>query len=702
MIKVPGFTVSHLLGRGTYGLVYMGKKFGSCKLVAIKCMMKSRLGKQAQDNLVSEISILKTLEHPHIVCMLDFTWDASYVYIIMEFCGGGDLGRFLKQKRKLDELLVQHFLQQLALALQYLKSKNIIHMDLKPHNILLTSFNNPTLKLADFGFAKCIEGTAHMNEVRGTLLYMAPEIYCEGVYHPSCDLWSVGIILYECLFGAPPYGNANVQQLKELLVKDDPIEVPQTNEISKQCAALIRDLLKRKPSERLTHEQFFSHPFIDLDHIPSAQSIDKANEYLERAPKLESLGKLCEAYDCYLEGLNHLVAACNYEQSRFRKAEIRNLMKNYLIKAESLKSELCLITEMNKVSPSSTSKSHRINGNNSKDNLPDPITPVKCYRVCQQQQQQLQQPKKTSSPDLKTDIKRKSPAELKAISPSSMYYPTASQTNEINYYLREQLTINSISEINDCLSSDKASVITRVKQWFTRQNYKDEKVYESERNKGHVPTGVLVDVNPVKSAQLSSAPVNSHSLHQSSVSPPLNQNSSSSGSDTLVDRQTNESLANSQSDNSLTNAALPCVNSIPADVAKCENSQSSDSGVKVNSVKIEDDLIQIFGRNQLLELADNCNKDVIKFLNRFYRLISERRHKEALHYFENDFATCLKAVKSESNPKNRSILYEELKFSMDEAEKIKVNLDSAAETEGFQVGEEVLDDDQEQDHCSFM
>ncbi|CAH8853573.1 unnamed protein product [Trichobilharzia szidati] len=585
MIKVPGFTVSHLLGRGTYGLVYMGKKFGSCKLVAIKCMMKSRLGKQAQDNLVSEISILKTLEHPHIVCMLDFTWDASYVYIIMEFCGGGDLGRFLKQKRKLDELLVQHFLQQLALALQYLKSKNIIHMDLKPQNILLTSFNNPTLKLADFGFAKCIEGTAHMNEVRGTLLYMAPEIYCEGVYHPSCDLWSVGIILYECLFGAPPYGNANIQQLKEILVKDDPIEVPQTNEISKPCAALIRDLLKRKPSERLTHEQFFSHPFIDLDHIPSAQSMDKANEYLERAPKLESLGKLCEAYDCYLEGLNHLVAACNYEQSRFRKAEIRNLMKNYLIKAESLKSELCLITEMNKVSPSSTSKSHRIScSNNSKDNLPDPITPVKCYRVSQQQQQQLQpketvNSKKTSSSDLRTDIKRNSPAELKA----TMYYPTPSQTNEITYYLRDQLTINSIDEINDCLSSDKASVITRVKQWFTRQNYKDEKMYESERNK-----------------------------------------------------------------------------------------------------------------------ADNCNKDVIKFLNRFYRLISERRHKEALLYFENEFATCLKAVKSDSNPKNRSILYEELKFSMDEAEKIKANLDSAAETEGFEVGEEALDDDQEQDRCSFM
>ncbi|CAH8853575.1 unnamed protein product [Trichobilharzia szidati] len=703
MIKVPGFTVSHLLGRGTYGLVYMGKKFGSCKLVAIKCMMKSRLGKQAQDNLVSEISILKTLEHPHIVCMLDFTWDASYVYIIMEFCGGGDLGRFLKQKRKLDELLVQHFLQQLALALQYLKSKNIIHMDLKPQNILLTSFNNPTLKLADFGFAKCIEGTAHMNEVRGTLLYMAPEIYCEGVYHPSCDLWSVGIILYECLFGAPPYGNANIQQLKEILVKDDPIEVPQTNEISKPCAALIRDLLKRKPSERLTHEQFFSHPFIDLDHIPSAQSMDKANEYLERAPKLESLGKLCEAYDCYLEGLNHLVAACNYEQSRFRKAEIRNLMKNYLIKAESLKSELCLITEMNKVSPSSTSKSHRIScSNNSKDNLPDPITPVKCYRVSQQQQQQLQpketvNSKKTSSSDLRTDIKRNSPAELKA----TMYYPTPSQTNEITYYLRDQLTINSIDEINDCLSSDKASVITRVKQWFTRQNYKDEKMYESERNKGRVPTGLLVDVNPVKSAQLSSASVNSHSLkHHSSVSPPpLNQNSSSSGSDTLVDRQTNESLVNSQSDN---NTALPSVNSIPTDLAKSQNSQSAEFGVKVNSVKIEDDLIQIFGRNQLLELADNCNKDVIKFLNRFYRLISERRHKEALLYFENEFATCLKAVKSDSNPKNRSILYEELKFSMDEAEKIKANLDSAAETEGFEVGEEALDDDQEQDRCSFM
>ncbi|VDQ12224.1 unnamed protein product [Trichobilharzia regenti] len=115
-LHLEGLYHLHILSQRDYSLM------GSCKLVAIKCMMKSRLGKQAQDNLVSEISILKTLEHPHIVCMLDFTWDASYVYIIMEFCGGGDLGRFLKQKRKLDELLVQHFLQQLGKSVSIVKS----------------------------------------------------------------------------------------------------------------------------------------------------------------------------------------------------------------------------------------------------------------------------------------------------------------------------------------------------------------------------------------------------------------------------------------------------------------------------------------------------------------------------------------------------------------------------------------------------
>ncbi|CAH8559994.1 unnamed protein product [Schistosoma intercalatum] len=450
MIKVPGFVISQLLGRGTYGQVYMGRKSGSSKLVAIKCIMKLKLSNQARDNLVSEISILKALEHPHIVRMLDFTWDASFVYIIMEFCGGGDLSRYLRLKRRLDELLVQRFLQQLALALQYLKSKNIVHMDLKPQNILLTSINNPSLKLADFGFAQCIKETAKKNEVRGTLLYMAPEIFCEGFYHPSCDLWSIGIILYECLFGTTPYGQITIEKLKEKLVAvDEQIKLPSTNEISKPCAALIHGLLKRNPSERLKHEQFFSHPFIDLDHAPSAQSLDKAAEYLKRAPQLQSLGKLCEAYDCYLEGLNHLMAAYNYEPSRFKKSQIRNLMKDHLLKTESLKLELCLLSHTD-VTSSSLPQLEPKTLNSQAVNLPDPIVPVKCYDVSRQ-------PKKNA------DSSKKG---LFHYLPKETYQPQDSGTSD------------SVEQINVCLSSDKAGVLTRIKHWFSRQNDKTENPYE--------------------------------------------------------------------------------------------------------------------------------------------------------------------------------------------------------------------------------
>ncbi|CAH8560022.1 unnamed protein product [Schistosoma intercalatum] len=409
-----------------------------------------KLSNQARDNLVSEISILKALEHPHIVRMLDFTWDASFVYIIMEFCGGGDLSRYLRLKRRLDELLVQRFLQQLALALQYLKSKNIVHMDLKPQNILLTSINNPSLKLADFGFAQCIKETAKKNEVRGTLLYMAPEIFCEGFYHPSCDLWSIGIILYECLFGTTPYGQITIEKLKEKLVAvDEQIKLPSTNEISKPCAALIHGLLKRNPSERLKHEQFFSHPFIDLDHAPSAQSLDKAAEYLKRAPQLQSLGKLCEAYDCYLEGLNHLMAAYNYEPSRFKKSQIRNLMKDHLLKTESLKLELCLLSHTD-VTSSSLPQLEPKTLNSQAVNLPDPIVPVKCYDVSRQ-------PKKNA------DSSKKG---LFHYLPKETYQPQDSGTSD------------SVEQINVCLSSDKAGVLTRIKHWFSRQNDKTENPYE--------------------------------------------------------------------------------------------------------------------------------------------------------------------------------------------------------------------------------
>ena len=159
------YNFSEKLGSGTYGDVFKAcRKSGPREVFAVKCVQKAKMSKTESDAIVAEISILKKLKHDFIVQMTDFQWDSNYIYIIMEFCGGGDLSRYIKIHKRLPEKICQRFLQQLGSALQFLRSKDIAHMDLKPNNILL-SLNNPkisglVLKLADFGFAQTFKNVS--------------------------------------------------------------------------------------------------------------------------------------------------------------------------------------------------------------------------------------------------------------------------------------------------------------------------------------------------------------------------------------------------------------------------------------------------------------------------------------------------------------------------------------------------------------
>jgi len=139
---------------------------------------------------MKEIEILKKIQHEHIVSLLDFQWDTSHIYLILEFCGGGDLSKLIKSRKKLPEYFVKRFLQQLAAALKYLSENEIVHFDLKPHNILLTSDQHPILKLADFGFAEFINQDIQ-GSIRGSPLYMAPEIITSKHYNAKVTSFSL-------------------------------------------------------------------------------------------------------------------------------------------------------------------------------------------------------------------------------------------------------------------------------------------------------------------------------------------------------------------------------------------------------------------------------------------------------------------------------------------------------------------------------
>jgi len=103
-IKLDGYTIGNMLGKGTQGTVFKAyTKSEPKRAVAIKCIYKNKLNKTARDNIITEISLLKKLKHRFIVELIDFHWDDKFIYIVMEFCGGGDLSRVIKLKKCLPE-----------------------------------------------------------------------------------------------------------------------------------------------------------------------------------------------------------------------------------------------------------------------------------------------------------------------------------------------------------------------------------------------------------------------------------------------------------------------------------------------------------------------------------------------------------------------------------------------------------------------
>jgi serine/threonine-protein kinase ULK/ATG1 len=286
--------------------------------VAIKSVNMSKLNKKLKDNLVSEITILRSLHHPHIVSLIDCQEAPSRMHIIMEFCELGDLSAFIKKRGDLvnhpstqrmiekypnpavgglHEVIVRHFAKQMASALEFLRSKNYIHRDLKPQNLLLnppslfysqsgtlermplaadasslipaTGIDTlPMLKIADFGFARILPTTSLAETLCGSPLYMAPEILRYEKYDAKADLWSVGTVLFEMMCARPPFrANNHVELLRKIEDRKDQIRFTEGIVASRAMKNLIRALLKRKPLERMSYDGFFSDPVI-LDEIP--------------------------------------------------------------------------------------------------------------------------------------------------------------------------------------------------------------------------------------------------------------------------------------------------------------------------------------------------------------------------------------------------------------------------------------------------
>lgn len=266
--SLADFEIGKPLGKGKFGHVYLARERRSNFIVALKIIYKAELeAAKVEKQLRREIEIQSHLRHPNILRLYGYFYDEKRVYLILEYAPNGELYKLLRKAGKFDEPTAARYIRQMALALGYLHGRHVIHRDIKPENILLGLQGEA--KIADFGWSVHAPHTRRQT-LCGTLDYLPPEMV-EGREHDRLvDLWSLGVLAYEFLVGAPPFEepSGGYRATYRRIAKVD-LRIPDT--VSSEAADLIRKLLQHDPDKRLPLEKVLRHPWI-VKHANSASA----------------------------------------------------------------------------------------------------------------------------------------------------------------------------------------------------------------------------------------------------------------------------------------------------------------------------------------------------------------------------------------------------------------------------------------------
>lgn len=253
-----------VLGSGQFGTVYTGKNRQTGKEVAVKIIDKLRFPNKQEAQLRQEVTILQNISHPGIVYLEQMFETPEKIYVVMEKMNGDMLEMILNSPQsKISERLAKYMIYQILVALQYLHKKDIVHCDLKPENVLLTSESGmPQAKLCDFGFARVIGEKSFRKSVVGTPAYLAPEVLKNEGYNKSLDLWSVGVIIYVSVSGTFPFNEDEeiMDQIQNaaFMFPSDPWA-----SVSHESIELITRLLQVSRKSRFTAHQALNHAWLN-------------------------------------------------------------------------------------------------------------------------------------------------------------------------------------------------------------------------------------------------------------------------------------------------------------------------------------------------------------------------------------------------------------------------------------------------------
>ncbi|CAK94760.1 unnamed protein product (macronuclear) [Paramecium tetraurelia] len=283
------------LGEGSYGKLYKGKDTKTQEEIAVKIFDLSKMEGVELELLETEIATMKDLQHPNIAKIIDsFKLPPKNMVIILELCDG-DLNKLMKKYGgKLPESVAQVALTQLMEGFKYMINKNYIHRDVKPANALT---KGSVYKVSDFGFAGKVNVRAKqkLDLFCGTPIYEAPQILAMIPYTAKCDLYSIGVMAYELVYGQFPWSNraGDEQLLKN--IKNVPLRFPVDIKVSEQYKDFLRRCLEYDENKRIEWDEAFNHPLFKVQE--SQKQYDSFKVPQNAKDLLGQLQKISQARD---------------------------------------------------------------------------------------------------------------------------------------------------------------------------------------------------------------------------------------------------------------------------------------------------------------------------------------------------------------------------------------------------------------------
>lgn len=302
------YELRETIGTGGFAKVKLGRHLLTGEKVAIKIMDKLALGDDLP-RVKTEIDAMKNLSHQHICRLYHVIETSKKIFMVLEYCPGGELFDYIISKDRLSEEEARVFFRQIVSAIAYVHSQGYAHRDLKPENLLIDEEHN--LKLIDFGLCAKPKGGLdyHLNTCCGSPAYAAPELIQGKAYIGSeADIWSMGVLLYALLCGFLPFDDGNVMAVYRRIMRGK-YTIPKW--LSPSSTLLLNQMLQVDPKKRITVKHLLSHPWLMQGYSDAVQWQSK---YPQGHLDEDCVTELSVFHNQSRESMSELISEWNYDQ----------------------------------------------------------------------------------------------------------------------------------------------------------------------------------------------------------------------------------------------------------------------------------------------------------------------------------------------------------------------------------------------------